>query len=80
LKKWRQKRKNLKQIGSISIDFFDMKFKSKKTLTQPFYIQKRDRDAENGELSCLKDIKTKCFHPLETKFDTRIIKDLIGRF
>jgi hypothetical protein len=64
-----------------NIKFFDMKFKSKKkNLIQSFYVQLRDWNAKNDKFNWLIDIKAKCSHPLDIKFDTRIIKHSIGRF
>jgi hypothetical protein len=54
--------------------------KSKKKLVESFYAQHRDWNANNGELKWLRDIKIKCSHPIGIKFDTRIVKDSIGRF
>ncbi len=45
-------KKNLEQIDSANVKFFDMKFKSKKSLTESFYW-----NAKNGELKWLRDIK-----------------------
>lgn len=40
----------------------------------------RDWNTKNGEVKWLRDIKTKCSYPLEIKFDTRFVKNTIGRF
>jgi transposase len=47
---------------------------------QSFYIRYKDWNAPTGQLSWLRGIKTKYHHPLEIEFDTRIVKDSIGRF
>jgi putative transposase len=75
------KGKELKQRACSNVKFFAMKFKSKKKkIVESFYVQHRDWNAKNGGLKWLRDIKTKCSHLPEVKFDTRIIKDSIGRF
>jgi hypothetical protein len=57
-----------------------MSFKSKrKKLQESFFIRYRNWNADGGA-SWLKKIKTKCKHPLIINYDTRVIKDSVGRY
>jgi putative transposase len=73
--------KALDNEANNRIPFFDMKFKSKKQkLAESFYIRYKDWNAPTGRLSWLRNIKTKSRHPIEINYDTRVVKDSIGRF
>jgi len=73
--------KQSKEQAKKNISMFTMKFKSKKKkLTESLYIRERHYNQKKGNLSWLKNIRTKSKHKVEIKYDTRIIKDSIGRY
>ena len=73
-------KKNAEEQSKKDLTRFVMKFKSKKKkLTESFFVRYRHWN-ENGKAAWLKRIKTKSKLPVNIEYDTRVIKDSIGRF
>jgi len=68
-----------KEQASKSVTMFDMKFKSKKRKkTESFFIRERNWNQKNSGVSWLRQIKSK--ETFDIKYDTRILKNGVGRF
>ena len=68
-----------KEQAKTIIKMFTLKFKSKKRKKiQSFFIRERDWNYESGNVSWMKQIKSK--EPFEIKYDTRVLKDGVGKY
>lgn len=68
-----------KEQAKTIIKMFTLKFKSKKRKKiQSFFIRERDWNHESGNVSWMKQIKSK--EPFEIKYDTRVLKDGVGKY